>query len=55
MKRFSAKVNYKGLKKHVKILAHKARQKTGDSHSWGLPNGASPMKRMLKYQDGYRY
>ena len=55
MKRFSAKVNYKGLKQHTKYLTHKERQRTNDSHSWGLPNGASPIKRKLKYQDGYRY
>ena len=52
MKRFSTKVNYKGL---IKYLARKERQRTGDSHSWGLPNSASPIKRKLKYQDGYRY
>lgn len=55
MKKFTAKNAIKGLKRWTKYAVHKERQHTGDTHSWGLPVGASPIKRKLRYEDGYRY
>lgn len=43
------------LKRLTKLAAHKERQRTGETHSWGLPIGACPLKRKLRYIDGYRY
>lgn len=43
------------LKRLTKLVAHKERQRTGETHSWGLPIGACPLKRKLRYIDGYRY
>lgn len=43
------------LKRLTKLEAHKERQRTGETHSWGLPAGACPLKRKLRYVDGYRY
>lgn len=43
------------IKRTTKLAAHRERQRTGDTHSWGLPAGACPIKRKLRYLDGYRY
>lgn len=43
------------IKWRTKWAAHKERQRTGETHSWGLPAGACPLKRKLRYVDGYRY
>ena len=43
------------LKRLTKLEAHKERRRTGETHSWGLPAGACPLKRKLRYVDGYRY
>lgn len=43
------------MKQLTKKLAHYERKNTHDCHSWGLPAGASGVKRMLLYKDGYRY
>ncbi len=52
----------KGIRKHqgslkrlTKKAAHAERKATHDCHSWGLPAGACPLKRKLRYVDGYRY
>lgn len=55
MKKFTAKNNIKGFKRHAKYESHKERQRTGDAHRWGLPVGACSVKRRLHYQDGYCY
>ncbi len=43
------------FKKLNKLYAHRERQRTGDTHSWGVPAGACPKKRKLHYVVGYRY
>lgn len=46
---------YASSKRIIKRMAHRERQRTGETHSWGLPAGACPIKRKLRYVDGYRY